>query len=47
MRKNAHLAIIGHFGGKKEYFDGQTVKTKAVYDALKRFGIQSVHKFDT
>ena len=41
------IAIIGHFGGKKTYNDGQTVKTIAIYDALKRYGVKSIDKVDT
>lgn len=33
MRKQ--VAIIGHFGGNKEFLDGQTVKTKILYNELK------------
>ncbi len=41
-------AVIGHFGGGKEFLDGQTVKTKSVTDALeKKFGKNEVLKIDT
>lgn len=29
------IGIIGHFGGDKEFFDGQTIKTKNLHRALK------------
>lgn len=41
-------AVIGHFGGNKEFLDGQTVKTKSVTAALeKEFGENEVLKIDT
>lgn len=40
------IAILGHFGGKKSFNDGQTVKTVALYDALMRNSID-VEKVDT
>lgn len=33
--KNNKIAIIGHFGGNEERLDGQTIKTKILYDELK------------
>ena len=39
------IGIIGHFGGKEKFNDGQTVKTIAIYDALKRYGIEDVGKY--
>lgn len=41
------IGIIGHFGGKEKFNDGQTVKTIAIYDALKRYGFEDVDKIDT
>lgn len=41
------IGIIGHFGGNEKFNDGQTVKTVAVYDALKRYGIEGIDKIDT
>lgn len=41
------IGIIGHFGGKETFNDGQTVKTVATFDALKRYGIKEVDKIDT
>ena len=40
------VAILGHFGGKENFNDGQTVKTIALHDALVRAGI-TVTKVDT
>lgn len=34
------ICIIGHFGGKEMFNDGQTVKTIAVFDALSSKGIK-------
>ena len=28
------IAIIGHFGGSENLLDGQTIKTKILYDEL-------------
>ena len=41
------IAIIGHFGGKEKFNDGQTIKTIAIYDALIRYGEKNVKKVDT
>lgn len=41
------IGIIGHFGGNEKFNDGQTVKTVAIYDALKRYGINGIDKIDT
>ena len=41
------IGIIGHFGGNEKFNDGQAVKTVAIYDALKRYGIKEVDKIDT
>lgn len=32
------VGIIGHFGGNEEFLDGQTIKTKILYDELKKTG---------
>ena len=32
--KNKRIAIVGHFGGKKDFLDGQTIKTKVLYNEL-------------
>ncbi len=34
--KNKKISIIGHFGGKENILDGQTIKTKILYDELKK-----------
>lgn len=42
------VCIIGHFAFGKEYFDGQTVKTKIITSELeKRLGADAVLKIDT
>lgn len=41
------IGIIGHFGGKEKFNDGQTVKIIAIYNALKRYGFEDVDKIDT
>lgn len=40
------IAIIGHFGGKKQFSDGQTVKTRTLYHALADEGL-SICPIDT
>ena len=42
------ICICGHFGGTKEFLDGQTVKTKNIYMALcQKYGENAVTKLDT
>ncbi len=42
------VAVIGHFGGNREFLDGQTVKTKIVTSTLvKALGEEDVTKIDT
>lgn len=36
------IGIIGHLGGKENYTDGQTVKTKALYEGLSQRGYRIV-----
>ena len=45
--KNKKIGIIGHFGGKKNFLDGQTVKTKVLYDELKKATSWEIIKVDT
>ncbi len=45
MRKR--IAIIGHFGGSEEFFDGQTVKTKILFDELCHNTDWNIQKIDT
>lgn len=42
------VGICGHFGGNKEFLDGQTVKTKIIYKELcKQLGDSNVSKLDS
>ena len=41
------IAIIGHFGGKETFLDGQTVKTKILYSELLRTNEFNILKIDT
>ncbi len=41
------IAIIGHFGGKKDFLDGQTVKTKVLYEELLKTQKYNIYKVDT
>lgn len=47
MGKNKKVAIIGHFGGTENILDGQTIKTKILYDELKTATNWSIKKVDT
>lgn len=42
-----NIGIIGHFGGKEKYNDGQTVKTINIYNGLRNSEISTVDKIDT
>lgn len=42
-----NIGIIGHFGGKEKYNDGQTVKTINIYNGLRNSGVSAVDKIDT
>lgn len=41
------IAIIGHFGGKETFLDGQTVKTKVLCAELEKTGNYEIYKVDT
>lgn len=42
------VAVCGHFGGKRNFFDGQTIKTKNIADCLeKEFGSKFIARIDT
>ncbi len=41
------IAILGHFGGNEEFLDGQTVKTKILYDELSAQTEWNIQKLDT
>lgn len=46
--KISKISICGHFGLGFEFLDGQTVKTKTIYNELnKRFGAENVECIDT
>ena len=42
-----NIGIIGHFGGKEKYNDGQTVKTINIYKGLLNSGISTIDRIDT
>lgn len=44
---NKTISIIGHFGGNKEFLDGQTVKTKILYEELTSKTKWKILKVDT
>ena len=46
MKKNK-IAIIGHFGGKENFYDGQTIKTKILYEELAKATDWKIKKVDT
>lgn len=41
------ICIIGHFGGGRTFNDGQTIKTRTIYEALKAHNIADVDRVDT
>lgn len=41
------IAILGHFGGEHDFLDGQTVKTKILYNELKKKTDWDIQKIDT
>ena len=45
--KNKKISIIGHFGGNENILDGQTIKTKILYDELKNATDWKIKKVDT
>ena len=45
--KKLKVAIIGHFGGNKNMLDGQTVKTRILYEELSSYTDWSIKKLDT
>ena len=45
--KNNKLCLIGHFGGSKDFFDGQTVKTRIIYTELKKTASFQIFCVDT
>lgn len=47
MKKNKKVGIIGHFGGNENILDGQTIKTKILYDELSKTSNWSIIKADT
>lgn len=47
MKENKIISIIGHFGGNEYFLDGQTVKTKILYDELKEKTNWKILKVDT
>lgn len=47
MKKKIKVTIIGHFGGNEKFMDGQTVKTKILYDELCKDTNLKINKVDT
>lgn len=41
------IAVIGHFGGKESFYDGQTIKTKILHDELAAATDWKIIKVDT
>lgn len=42
-----NITILGHFGNNKTLLNGQTIKTKNLYDGLKRFTNHTIFTIDT
>ncbi len=47
MKNKKTISIIGHFGGQENFLDGQTVKTKILYDELQSVTNWKIKKVDT
>ena len=47
MRTKKAISIVGHFGGRETILDGQTVKTKILYDELQGATNWKIKKVDT
>lgn len=47
MDKKSRIGIIGHFGGGHSFLDGQTVKTKILYEELGKAGYKDIFCVDT
>lgn len=45
--ENKSISIIGHFGGAENILDGQTIKTKILYDELSKATQWNIVKVDT
>lgn len=45
--KNKQVGIIGHFGGNEDILDGQTIKTKILYEELKEHTDWDILTVDT
>ena len=41
------IGIIGHFGGNKQFLDGQTIKTKEINDYIENYFHIKTFKYDT
>ena len=47
MNNKGRIGIIGHFGGGHNFLDGQTVKTKILYEELLKAGYKDIFCVDT
>lgn len=47
MAKVNKIVIIGHFGGRETFTDGQTVKTRTLYDGIKAYTNWKIKVVDT
>ena len=45
--KSTNIVILGHLGGRREFNDGQTVKTISIYNALNKYDAFKVSSIDT
>ncbi len=45
--EKSKIAIIGHFGGEENILDGQTIKTKILYEELSQNSDWDIRKVDT
>lgn len=47
MKRKIKIGIIGHFGGKENILDGQTIKTKILHEELSKAIDWEIMKVDT
>ena len=45
--RSKKIGVLGHFGGKKEFLDGQTIKTKEINNYIEMYYNIETDKFDT
>lgn len=47
VKNNKQIGIIGHFGGNEDFFDGQTIKTRILYEEIRKSTDWKISTVDT